>query len=184
MRRPPAQEPIRRHDSYPQPSNRMSPHGGALMSQNQNPMISSESTNQNRFDNNQSNRFFDSRIPSLVPQEITDQDLNLFNDIKSCDQMETEPRIKTGPETGSNQFQPTRLPPPIPPKPHSMRMNQERNHNDPSQNQNMAREGVTSGSGIQGPVPRPKTAKELRGSDPTIKMLKCTQGGSYRFSMR
>ena len=152
----------------------MNQHGG-LMSQNQNPMISSESTNQNRFGNGQSNQFFDSRIPALVPQEITDQDLNLFNDIKSCDQMETEPRIKT--ESGSNQFQPTRLPPPIPPKPHSMRMNQERKQSEPIPNQNIDQGNVTSQS-------RPKTAKEMRGSDPTIKMLKCTQGGSYRFSMR
>jgi len=149
------------------------------MSQNQNPMISSESTNQNRFGNDQSNRFFDSRIPALVPQEITDQDLNLFNNIKSCDQMETEPRIKT--ETGSNQFQPTRLPPPIPPKPHSMRMNQERKQTEPISNQNIDQGNMT----IQSvPQSRPKTAKEMRGSDPTIKMLKCTQGGSYRFSMR
>lgn len=147
------------------------------MSQNQNPMITSESTNQNRFDSGQSNRFFDSHIPALVPQEITDQDLNLFNDIKSCDQMDAEPRIKT--EVVSNQFQPTRLPPPIPPKPHSMRMNQERNHPEPTTNSNnMARDGQPV------PQPRPKTAKEMRGSDPTIKMLKCTQGGSYRFSMR
>lgn len=152
----------------------MNQHGG-LMSQNQNPMISSESTNQNRFGNGQSNQFFDSRIPALVPQEITDQDLNLFNDIKSCDQMETEPRIKT--ESGSNQFQPTRLPPPIPPKPHSMRMNQERKQSEPIPNQNIDQGNMTSQS-------RPKTAKEMRGSDPTIKMLKCTQGGSYRFSMR
>ena len=152
----------------------MNQHGG-LMSQNQNPMISSESTNQNRFGNGQSNQFFDSRIPALVPQEITDQDLNLFNDIKSCDQMETEPRIKT--ESGSNQFQPTRLPPPIPPKPHSMRLNQERKQSEPIPNQNIDQGNVTSQS-------RPKTAKEMRGSDPTIKMLKCTQGGSYRFSMR
>ena len=161
----------------------MSPHGG-LMSQNQNPMISSESTNQNRFGSSQSNRFFDSRIPALVPQEITDQDLNLFNDIKSCDQIETEPRIKTEPriETGSNQFQPTRLPPPIPPKPHSMRMNQQRNQTDSTPNQNMATRDQENIQAV--PQPRPKTAKEMRGSDPTIKMLKCTQGGSYRFSMR
>ena len=166
----------------------MSPHGG-LMSQNQNPMISSESTNQNRFENSQSNRFFDSRIPALVPQEITDQDLNLFNDIKSCDQMDTEPRIKT--ETGSNQFQPTRLPPPIPPKPHSMRMNQSRDHGEPTQNMSrdndtqgiQVTQGIQNTQGIQ-PQARSKTAKEMRGSDPTIKMLKCTQGGSYRFSMR
>lgn len=157
----------------------MSPHGG-LMSQNQNPMISSESNNQSHFGNNQSNQFYDSNIPALVPQEITDQDLNLFHDIKSCDQMETEPRIKT--ETGSNQFQPTRLPPPIPPKPHSMRINQERNHSESTQNPIDGNTGSTiqSASGQS----RPKTAKELRGSDPTIKMLKCTQGGSYRFSMR
>ena len=154
------------------------------MSQNQNPMISSESTNQNRFGSSQSNRFFDSRIPALVPQEITDQDLNLFNDIKSCDQIETEPRIKTEPriETGSNQFQPTRLPPPIPPKPHSMRMNQQRNATDSTPNQNMATRDQENIQAV--PQPRPKTAKEMRGSDPTIKMLKCTQGGSYRFSMR
>ena len=154
------------------------------MSQNQNPMISSESTNQNRFGSSQSNRFFDSRIPALVPQEITDQDLNLFNDIKSCDQIETEPRIKTEPriETGSNQFQPTRLPPPIPPKPHSMRMNQQRNQTDSTPNQNMATRDQENIQAV--PQPRPKTAKEMRGSDPTIKMLKCTQGGSYRFSMR
>ena len=160
----------------------MNQHGG-LMSQNQNPMISSESTNQNRFGNDQSNQFFDSRIPALVPQEITDQDLNLFNDIKSCDQMETEPRIKT--ETGSNQFQPTRLPPPIPPKPHSMRMNQERkNQTEPIPNQNMDQGNMDQRTIQSVPQPRPKTAKEMRGSDPTIKMLKCTQGGSYRFSMR
>lgn len=146
-------------------------------------MISSESTNQNRFGNDQSNRFFDSRIPALVPQEITDQDLNLFNDIKSCDQMETEPRIKT--ETGSNQFQPTRLPPPIPPKPHSMRMNQERkNQTEPIPNQNQGNMDQGNMTIQSVPQPRPKTAKEMRGSDPTIKMLKCTQGGSYRFSMR